>query len=70
LKEQNTRIQTTIEWVEFSRHWSPDLIFEKVMRAIDRIHNDSLSKGSSAGAALGLAIAAFIFGMFLGGSSK
>lgn len=64
LKEKNLRYEGPIEWVEFSRSDSPDIIFGKVMDAIRR----TPPQISPIGAVIGIGILAFLAAAIFGDS--
>jgi len=64
LKEKSLRLESPIEWVEFSRYEEPDSIFQKVMEAIKRTQPTV----SPLGVFLGVAVLAFLTAWIFGGS--
>lgn len=67
LKEDSIRIESDIEWIPFSKYEKPEFTFSKIMDGINsRLQNTPL--GANIGNGLGIAILAFLFGLFLGSS--
>ena len=67
LKEQNVSIQSSYEWVPFSRNDPPQILLKKIMDSIDRVHGGVRAEISPVGAIIGVGILAFILGLALGG---
>lgn len=60
LKEESVRFQSNVEWINFSKNDHPEVIFGKVMDAINRV-----KEGSPIGAILGLGLLALIVGALM-----
>lgn len=80
LKEKSIKIESSIEWIEFSKHEKPETIFPKITDGINsRLNNIQFSPqditapaiiGITAPAIIGLGILAFLTGLFIGSSGK
>lgn len=65
LKEESLSLQSNIEWTKFSKHDSPDILFSKVMQAINAVQKAIVSP---IGAILGIGLLVFLGALILGGS--
>lgn len=73
LKEESVRINLDIEWIEFSKYDKPETIFSKIMDGINsRLKNIHLVPQviPAIGIGLGIAILAFLAGLFIGSSRR
>ena len=68
LKEESISIQSDYEWVSFSKSDPPEILFQRVMEAINYVQKarPGVVSPSPIGPILGAAILAFLFGLFLG----
>jgi hypothetical protein len=68
LKEESVSIESDYEWVSFSKNDPPEILFQKVMDAISYMQRarPGVAPASSIGPILGVAILAFLFGLFIG----
>lgn len=64
LKEKSLSYESSIEWVEFSKHENADTIFRKVMESIRRVQPTT----SPFGVILGIGVLAFLAALIFGGS--
>jgi len=64
LKEKSLSYESSIEWVEFSKHEDADGIFQKVMESIKKVQPAT----SPFGVILGIGILAFLAALIFGGS--
>ncbi|MEM3629267.1 MAG: hypothetical protein QXU46_04195 [Candidatus Bathyarchaeia archaeon] len=72
LKEKNVKIETEIEWIEFSKYEKPETIFSKIMDGINsqlRKIQTPLQIDPIIGI-IGVGILAFLVGLFIGSTEK
>jgi hypothetical protein len=69
LKEEGVSAKRDHEWVSFSKNDTPEVLFDRIMRAVNHIREarPSIASPSPIGAILGVGILAFILGLALGG---
>ncbi len=60
LKEEGVNIQSTSEWIPFSKNDPPELLLEKIMKGINYVRGNSTS--SAVGAIVGLGLLALVIG--------
>jgi hypothetical protein len=66
LKEEGVKIQSTSEWIPFSKNDPPELLLEKIMKGINYVRGNSAS--SAVGVIVGLGLLALVLGAL--GSEK
>jgi len=79
LKEESVKIESGIEWREFSKHERPEIIFSKIMDGVNsRLNNIQISpnnvqispQNNAAATIIGIGVLAFLAGLFIGSAGK
>ena len=70
LKEKSVKIDSSIEWIEFSKNDRPEAILAKIIEALEKVEDSAKELIPEHVGVLGVAILSFLLGLFLGTSKS